>query len=78
MNTHAASNMNGLAAPSPWYSQPPTALPSSNPAVSPISSKLTARPRRCTVGTLTMAVVATVANIAQPTPPNARKPRKTV
>ena len=34
-------------------------------------------PRRRAPGTLTMVVAATVANIAQPTPPSARKPRKT-
>jgi hypothetical protein len=53
------------------------ALPSNSPDVSLINNKLTARPRRCAAGTLTMAVVATVANMAQPAPPSARKPRNT-
>ncbi len=40
-------------------------------------SRLTARPRRCAAGRSTIVAVATVPNIAQPTPAMARNPRNT-
>lgn len=67
----------GLPLQRPDRASPPAALPSKSPDVSLINSKLTARARRCAAGRLTMAVIATVANMAHPTPPNARKPRNT-
>ncbi len=73
---HAASNRNGLATLTPWYSQPPALLPSSSPSVSLIRSRLTARPRPREAGWSTIVVVATVLNAAQPTPASARRLRK--
>ena len=71
----AASNTNGLTTLTPWYSQPPAVLPKSSPKVSLINNRLTARPRRADWSTI--VVVATVLNAAQPTPPIARRIRKT-